>query len=273
MPFQTQHSLSLELAKIFPLRAALSNGVEQLPNLVRVLKRDGSDFLVEEDLANICGRGKIEPSLEKDFRAVVKTASFQSLHPESPIILDAGPGETLRRALKDRFYMSCVIQISFLTWMHEETTLAATLVENLRTRYESKVQGATLDPDHDGILKTLRACSSQTSQYPCDTLVSLVENRFQKSAHLFRVNRNPLRYLSPNLLLGAMDYLYMVQSLPEDRLIRVESQMGLVPIVIWAHHILDLKVLVQNSPDGDVAFGGMGNPQVIIKWSSTGLST
>ncbi|KAL8720415.1 MAG: hypothetical protein Q9181_007913, partial [Wetmoreana brouardii] len=61
--------------------------------------------------------------------------------------------------------------------------------------------------------------------------------------------------------------------LPEDRFIVVESQMGLVPMVVWAHYILGLTVLIKNSPDGDVAVGRMGKPQVIIKWSSTFFST
>lgn len=271
MPLSTQFSLSIELAKVLPIREALTNGVQQLVDLVRALKRTGSDFLVEEDLANIFGRGKIEPSLEKDFRDVVKTGSLQSLHADSPIALDAGPGATLRRALKDRFYMSCVIQLSFLGWMHEETTLAATLVENMLTRYESKVREATPDPDYDGILRTLQACSSQTSQYRWDNLITLAEKRFSRSIQSFRLDRNPLRSLSPSLLLGAMDYLYMAQSLPEDRFIVVENQMGLIPMVIWAHYILGLTVLVKNSPDGDVTFGRMRKPQVIITWASSFL--
>ena len=273
MPFQTQLALSLELAKVFPIREALNNGVRQLAKLVRALKRHGSDFLVEEDLADIFGRGKIEPSLEKSFRDVVKAPLIESLYAESPISLDAGPGATVGRALKDPFYISCVIQLSFLVWMHEETTLAATLVENMLTRYESNVHGATPDPDYEGILKALKACSSQTCQYHWDHLVSLVENRFPRSIQWFRLSHNPLRSLLPNLLLGLMDYLYMAQSLPEDRLIIIDNQMGLVPVVIWAHYILGLTVLIKNSPDGDVAFGQTENPQVIIKWSSKELFT
>lgn len=92
------------------------------------------------------------PSLEQDFRDVVKIASLTRLHAQSEIILDAGPGATVGRALKDRYYMSTVIQLSFLGWMHEETTLASTLVDNIRIRYESGVKGATPDPDYDGIL-------------------------------------------------------------------------------------------------------------------------
>ncbi len=113
MPLQAQLSLSLELAKVFPIREALTSGAEQLANLVnlvRALKRTGSNFLVEKDLAEIFRRGKIEPSLEQHFRDVVKTESFQVLHAGSSMSIDAKPGATVYRALKDRFYMSCIIQ-------------------------------------------------------------------------------------------------------------------------------------------------------------------
>ncbi|KAL8926241.1 MAG: hypothetical protein Q9172_001883 [Xanthocarpia lactea] len=269
MPFQTQLSLSLELAKIFPIREALQIGVEQLVSLVRALKRNGSDFLVGKDLCDIFGRGRIEPSLEKHFRNVVKTGSSQPLYADSSISLDAGPGATVLRALTDHSYMSSVIQLSFLTWMHEESTLASALMEIMLWRYRAKVPGATPDPDYYGILKTLQACSSQTSQYRWDDMVCLVEERFQKSTRMFCAQGSPLRYLSSNLLLGAMDYFYMAQSLPEDRFIVVENQTGLIPIVIWAHYILGLTVHVRNSPDGNIAFGPFGTPQVIIQWSNT----
>ncbi|KAL9584817.1 MAG: hypothetical protein Q9212_001884 [Teloschistes hypoglaucus] len=268
MPLQTQLSLSIELAKAFPLREAINSSVEQLVNLVRALKKNGSDFLVEADLADIFGRGKIEPSLEKGFREVVKIGTVQPLHANGPIVLDAGPGATLGRAIKYPVYMSCVIQLSFLGWFHEETTLAETLVESMRTRFELNVPDATADPDYEGILKTLHACSSQTSQYRWDDLVALIESRFPHSTRFFRLHQSPLRFLSSNLLLGAMDYLFLAQSLPEDRIIVMDNQMGLIPMVIWAHYILGLTVIIKGCPDGDVAFGKVGKPQVIIKWSS-----
>ncbi|KAL8795513.1 MAG: hypothetical protein Q9182_007525 [Xanthomendoza sp. 2 TL-2023] len=251
MPFETQFSLSLELAKIFPVRHIIQTGAEEIVSLVRALRKDGSDFLVEEDLANIFGRGRIEASLEADFRKAVRIGSIRPLHAGSLISLDSGPGATVCRALKDRFYLSSVIQLSFLVWMHEETTLAASLVESMLSRYFSQVQGATPDPDYEGILKTLQACSSQTSQYPWENLCALVETRFPKSIQWFYFEDSPLKSLAQNLLQGAMDYLYMAQSLPEDRLIMIDSQIGLVPTVIWAHYVLGLTVLIMNSPDGD----------------------
>lgn len=268
MPSQSQSSLSFELAKVFPLRQIVQVGTEQIVSLVRALKKDGSDFLVEEDLANIFGRGRIEPSLEADFRKAVRIGSIQPLHADSPISLDSGPGATVGRALKDRFYMSCVIQLSFLMWTHEETSLAAALVESMLSRYHSQVQGATPDPDYEGILKTLQACSSQTSQYPWENHCAAVEARFPKSIRWFNVENSPLKSLRQNLLLGAMDYLYMAQSLPEDRLVVLDTPTSLVPMVIWAHFILGLTVLIKNTPDGDVGFGPMQSPQVMIQWDS-----
>ena len=273
MSVSTQFALSVELSKILPIRSAIIYTAGSLLDLIRALKRSGSDFLVEEDLASIFGQLKIEPSLEDKFRGVVRNASFTPIYPQSPIGLDAGPGPTVRRALKDHYYMSSVIQLSFLMWMHEETTLATVLVDSMRSRYESQVEDATPDPDFDGILKTLQACSSQTSQFRWDDLVALVERRFPSSRHWFRLHHSPLRSLSPNLLLGLMDYFRLVQSLPEDRFVMVENQMGLVPIIVWGHYILGLAVLVKDSPDGDVIFGCSGNPQIIIKWSSVPINT
>ncbi|KAL8902631.1 MAG: hypothetical protein Q9207_004513 [Kuettlingeria erythrocarpa] len=245
MPFTSQFSLSLELAKVFPLGQVVQAGTEQIVGLVRALRKDGSDFLVEEDLANIFGRGRIEPSLEADFRKAVRVGSILPLHADSPISLDSGPGATVRRVLIDRFYMSCVMQLSFLMWMHEETSLAAALVESMLSRYHSQVQGATPDPDYDGALKTLQACSSQTSQYSWENLCAIIETRFPRSIRWFYLENSPLKSLWPNLLLGAMDYLYMAQSLPEDRLVMVDNPTGLVPMVIWAHYILGLAVLIK----------------------------
>ena len=223
--------------------------------------------MVEEDLAAIFSRGKIVPSLENHFRDVVKVTSFTPLHAGSEIVLDGGPGATVCRALKDRHYMSAIIQLSFLGFIHETTGLAESLVDSMQKRYDLGVSGATPAPDYDGILATLLACTSQTSQSPWEMLVSLVEYRFPKSARWFSLPKRPLKHLSPKLLLGAMDYLYLVQSLPEDRIMMIENQMGLVPIVMWAHCILGLTVWVQSSPDGDVTFGNSQNPQVVIRWS------
>jgi hypothetical protein len=92
MPLTPQFSLSLELANILPIKSALTYTASTVVNLARELKRSGSDLLVEEDLAAIFGRAKIVTSVENHFKDVVKIASIVPLHPDSDIILDAGPG-------------------------------------------------------------------------------------------------------------------------------------------------------------------------------------
>ena len=265
----SQFALSFELTKLPPVRAAISYSSDALIGLVRALKRSGSDFLVEEDLASIFGRGRIEPSLEKNFRDAVQVASISPLYHHSTIVLDAGPGATVGRALKDRYYMSSVIQLSFLTWLHEDTTLATTIVECMRFRFNSGVKGATPDPDYVGVLRTLQACSSQTSQYHWNDLLAIIDDRFPIARPWSRDNNQSSRHLVPSLLLGAMDYFFLIQTLPDDRVVVIDGQTGLLPIIVWAHFILDLVVLVKDSPDGDVVFGNARDPQVIIKWAST----
>ena len=128
MPITTQFSLSVELMKLSPVQSALTYTVESIISLARALKRSGSDILVEDDLGAIFGRARIAPSVEAHFKDIVKIASFVPLHPGSEIVLDAGPGPTVLRALKDRHYLATVIQLSFLGWMHETTSLASVLV-------------------------------------------------------------------------------------------------------------------------------------------------
>lgn len=268
MSLPAQFSLTLELTNLLPVRSVISHTAESIIRLARELRRSGSDILVEEDLAAIFGRGKIVSSIEKHFKDVVKVTSFTPLHPGSEIILDAGPGPTVRRALKDSFYMATVIQLSFLGWIHEITSLASALVESMNKRFLLGVTSATSDPDYDSIMKCLQVIQSQTSQYPWEMFVQVVESKFNvRTRSWLQLPNSPLRRLSPNILLAAMDYLYLVQSLPKDRFIMVESQMGLIPLIVWAHCILGLSVIVQGSPDGDVYFGDSGKPQVIIKWA------
>jgi len=64
-----------------------------------------------------------------------------------------------------------------------------------------------------------------------------------------------------------MDFLYILKSLPEDRIMQVEGCNGMMPLVIWAHFTLRLTVTIQGSPDGNVKFGQAQVSNVIIYWS------
>ena len=41
-----------------------------------------------------------------------------------------------------------------------------------------------------------------------------------------------------------MDYLYLLQSLPEDCKMILQSHEGMIPLIVWAHNILGLTVQV-----------------------------
>jgi len=62
-----------------------------------------------------------------------------------------------------------------------------------------------------------------------------------------------------------MDSLYLVQSLPKDRFIILESPRGAVLVVIWAHFLLGLSVVVL-APENNIVFGELEKPHVVIKW-------
>ncbi|KAF8243671.1 hypothetical protein K440DRAFT_468972, partial [Wilcoxina mikolae CBS 423.85] len=162
MPLNYAIQLSLELATVFPIRTAVEAAGAQIIQLARDLRKSGSDLVVEEDLAQIFGRGRI--------------------------------GQHLEVAFKDA-----------------------------------------------GIMKTLAACSSQTSAFKWSFFVRKVEAKLRQSMPEYHHSPDYLR-LSPSLLLGAMDCLYLVQSLPDDRKITVSNEMGCITLIIWAHYILELTV-------------------------------
>ncbi|MCJ1285368.1 hypothetical protein MMC26_004708 [Xylographa opegraphella] len=276
MSVSTQFQLGLELTKIFPIREVAGSVYNKVMNYARDLRKTGSDLVVEEDLAAIFGRGRLEASLELKFREeVLKDMDFIPIQHGSEIGVDTRPGPTLNRALreKDRYYLSAVVQLSLLGWFHKRADLAAALTECMRKRFTQKLPDSRPDPGYEGILGTLYACSSQTSNFPWNLYTQQVQAKlsagFQQSISAGVHIRHPsLNTIPPHTLLAFMDYLYLVQAFPEERKIRVSNQNGLVPLVIWAHHLLSLTVVVRGIPGGDVRFGVDPSPQVSILWKS-----
>jgi hypothetical protein len=98
---------------------------------------------------------------------------------------------------------------------------------------------------YEGVLGTLEACAAETSRFAWDALASIVQVSFFNSARtlftkytFIRDPFDPFMSLAPHMLLGIMDSLYLVQSLPKDRFIILESPRGAVLVVIWAHFLL-----------------------------------
>jgi hypothetical protein len=64
-----------------------------------------------------------------------------------------------------------------------------------------------------------------------------------------------------------MDYLYLIQSLPEDRKMAVSNETGCITLIIWAHYILELTVVITDTPKGQIVFGNAKAPHVCSSWS------
>ncbi len=266
MSLSAQFSLALELSNIFPIRTVVESAATQLLTFARELRKSGSDIVVEEDLAAVFGRGRISPELADKFRDAVKVQTFVPLTRGGEIRLDSGAGPTMHRALRERRYFATVVQLSLLAWMQPREKVAAMLASCMTKRLDMGVQDAS-DPGYEGIVKTLAACSSQSSNFAWSFYVQQVEAKLRSCIPDYRFLIDYVG-LSDTLLLGAMDYLYLVQSLPDHRKILISDQKGCLTLVVWAHYVLGLTVAVVSgrTPDKNVLFGDSGPPQVIISW-------
>ena len=266
MPANIGLQISLELSKILPIRSVVDTVGSQILKLVRDLRLSGSDIVVEEDLAEVFGRGQINPELEKKFKDVVKIHNFVPLSHGCVISLDSGPGPTMLRAFRDRRYFAMIIQLSLLAWMHCRQDLATMLSQAMTERFDMGVPEASPGPGTDGIILTLTACSSQSSAFSWADYVQQVEHRFQASFTNYYHHSDYIK-LTPSLLLAAMDYLYLVQRFPEDRKITVSNEIGCITLIIWAHYALGLTVsVVEPASDTELVFGNHQSPHMVITW-------
>lgn len=270
MSFGSQFSLGLELTNVFPIGAGLASVATHLLNFARELRKSGSDIVVEEDLASIFGRGNIETELESKFKATIKERKFVDLFSGSEIRLDSGPGPTMHRALKERRYLATVIQLSLLAWMQSREELAAMLARCMRKRVEMNVQEAS-NPGVEGLAMTLETCNSQTTEFAWSFYIQQVESRLRSCYLDYQFHRDYIR-MTDTLLLGAMDYLYLVQNLPDHRKILISNQIGCITLVVWAHYVLGLTVLITRGkvPIKQLIFGTSEEPQVILQWQECG---
>ena len=270
--------MGLELTKIFPLREVVEGtgryALDKFLELARNLRNSGSDFLVEEDLADIFGRGRINPQIEEDFRKnILQDSKIIPIHKQSVLALSTGAGPTVNRAIQnvDRGYLATIIQLSFLGWMHERVSLASALDDCMNKRLELGIPGARVSPGYDGIYGMLEACSAQTSSFQWSNYVTSVKARMQQvfghNPHLVPLEDR----LPPGVLLACMDSLFIIQRTPEERILTISEPRGFTILVVWAHYILGLAVLVKSAQvgqEGEVLFSGQNecSPQVVIEW-------
>ena len=112
------------------------------------------------------------------------------------------------------------------------------------------VPGASPNPGYEGIRGTLEACVSQTNSFNWNLYVKKVENKMKQFnspesfSGLIRPMDSSSSTVSYSTLLAFMDYLYLVQSLPDDRIVTYSFLEGAVGLTVWAHYILGLTVLI-----------------------------
>ena len=265
---QSNFQLSRELSHVFSVREVVKSTFNAAVQFAGDLQKSGSDIIVEEALAAIFGRGRVNSKIVEQFKKnILRNPSFVSLYKDCEIGLDTRPGPTVNRAIqyKDRGYLSTVIQLSMLGWMQDRETLAVALVEGMATRYRMKLPDATPDPDIERVKGTLAACSAQTSAFSWNEYRQSVEFRIRERYPYLAEDHPGEVAITPTTLLAAMDYLYLAQSLPEDRKVTLSNQKGFITLIIWAHHLLDLVVIVNGVPGGNLIFGE-GSPSIIIQW-------
>ena len=209
--------------------------------------------------------------LTSSFKTVI-TKSTSNVPILEAIMLQGGPGPTVIRAFQDSYYFSTVVQLSLLVWTFSASYLATAIADALRDRSEGapSTSGLQSTPGRLGILGVLRACESQTSAFNWNMMLNAVSTVLGHGP-----GQAPMD-LPAFVLRGLLDMFPMVQTLPNDRFIHIQipvgdsSQCGTSALIVWAHHVLDLTVLViargvDGSLKGNFRFGVSDLEQVLIE--------
>jgi hypothetical protein len=205
----------------------------------------------------VFGRNTVTREMERTFREVTQFSTKRTIWQQSlDIVLDAGAGPTLQRALESPAYLATVIQLSMLSWSQKSKRLAEALAGSMRRRMEGappELQMAQTYPEKDALLRFITACEEQSSTFPWQRVFDSVRAKLE-----FQSPEPPglEKYsLNVRVLQACLDMLTAVQAYPEQRRLRIHCQEGIVTLVVWAHCLLGLDVAVSGSQDKTVYFG------------------
>ena len=174
MGLQSQLSLSLEVTRALG-PAALAQSGHTLVKWARAIQRNSSDILIEQDLGDLFSPFHIDPDFADEFKE--RTLSLNQVKTISkyfPIALQAGPGATVQRALKDPAFMPMIIHLSMFGAMHEVSSFAEAVSEVLRTRTEDDEKRLAPFFPPQTIKGTVQACVEQTSGFQWHLLVDRI---------------------------------------------------------------------------------------------------
>lgn len=247
MSWQNQFSLSLELTRALG-PASINHAADSIVEFARGLQRTGSDFIIEEDLAAIFARFHIQPQFLEEFKQItVADAKVSKISDFIPIALQAGPGPTVQRALRDPAFMPMIVHLSMFAATHELEPFSDALSEILVKRNGKGNEVPTAFYSPKDIKGATQVCAEQTAgykwHYMIDTVFRLLglpafiptERRGDNVEHpnRFPVNDVDRFYsLSWDQLNASFDMLLAVQRLYTDHIMVSDGRVMLLSMLI-----------------------------------------
>ncbi|KAL8695883.1 MAG: hypothetical protein Q9224_003098 [Gallowayella concinna] len=249
----SQFSLSLELTKLVPFGSLFNAAGHGLVRLVRDIQASGSDFITEEDLAQVFGRNRIEPLFASTFRTAVKHSVIHQLTGIAELVIEGGAGPTVKRSLNEPGYFAMVVQLSLLTYTHELIGLTKALIKG----FERRAHGASeyvAPPRYDALKGTLRAIREQTCGFMWELFISAVERKLFTTVGSTDGGLYHARVIPQVIIQALLDSFTAIQHMPEHTYLRICTSTGMSTIVVWAHRVLGLSVRV-DTKDQEYTFG------------------
>jgi hypothetical protein len=163
------------------MKEIIQSATTKVVDFARTLRISGSDIVVEADLAEIFGRGKISVALEESFKTKVRTQQFTELYRGAQVELAQGPGPTLLRAFQEPEYFSTVLTLSMFGYFYDREELASLISWAISKRFELKIPRATCSPGFEAIKNTLIACGTQTADFHWAPYRQAVEDKLRSS--------------------------------------------------------------------------------------------
>ena len=266
MVLPTQFQLGLELTNIVN---PISQAVSTLGSLALVdaIKKSGSDSITEMKMASLLGRHRIDEVIKVHFRERVAKSDQSVISRYMDIILEAGSGPTVQEALKNPALFSMIIQLSALSFAHEDESLASAILQAVENIAQELGGHTMIVPDYVSLLGTIRACQQQTVAFRWLPLYEVVEHKIMMSLQKAlsktlntqsetedetveaSVKVKPQcignRLIPFPVFQALLKWLHEMQGLPEDRLLHLKCDMGISTIIVWCHHILGLDLTVE----------------------------
>jgi hypothetical protein len=253
MSLPTGFQLSLELTNII---GPVAESVLRYGSLavLQGLNRSGSDGFTELHLASTLGQHRVAEYMRENFKTIAGQ-SRQHLLPglleaAKQLILEAGAGPTVRQAITNPnpAWLSMVIQVSLLAFVHETQSLA----QAITGIFTSSGAAGNDGPNYVSVLGVIHAVQGQTAEFLWVGFFERVEEQLSRSVetapHRRRkrarkqrlnttsraaaLNRIAHRCLPFCILKALFIHLTSIQDLPEHRNLHLRTGSGCSAVVV-----------------------------------------